>query len=33
MNDFYLWGSYVVTFACLALEIIFLVKRVRETKA
>jgi len=26
----YVWGSYGVTFACLAIEIIFLVKR--ETK-
>jgi heme exporter protein D len=28
----YVWGSYGVTFACLALEIILLVKRVREAK-
>ena len=29
---FYVWGSYGVTFALLALEIIFLVKRKHETK-
>jgi heme exporter protein D len=29
---FYVWGSYGVTFACLALEIIFLRKRMREAK-
>jgi len=28
----YVWGSYGVTFALLALEVIFLLKRVRETK-
>ena len=28
----YVWGSYGVTFACLALEIILLAKRVREAK-
>jgi heme exporter protein D len=28
----YVWGSYGVTFACLALEIILLVKRAREAK-
>ena len=28
----YVWGSYGVTFALLAVEIIFLVKRKRETK-
>ncbi len=30
---FYVWGSYAVTFAALALEIIFLRRRVREAKA
>ena len=29
---FYVWGSYVVTFALLALEVILLLKRKRETK-
>jgi heme exporter protein D len=29
----YVWGSYAVTFACLALEVLLLVKRSRETKA
>ena len=35
MSDyaFYLWGSYVVTFILLALEVIFLLKRKREAKA
>jgi len=28
----YVWGSYGVTFACLALEVFFLVRRSRETK-
>ncbi len=28
----YVWGSYGVTFALLAVEIIFLMKRKRETK-
>ena len=28
----YVWGSYGVTFACLALEIILLLKRSREAK-
>jgi heme exporter protein D len=28
----YVWGSYGVTFICLFLEVIFLVKRSRETK-
>ena len=32
MNDVYIWGSYVVTFACLAVEIFLLLKRVRETQ-
>jgi len=29
----YVWGSYGVTFFCLALEIVLLMKRTRETKA
>ncbi|MBI4124026.1 MAG: heme exporter protein CcmD [Betaproteobacteria bacterium] len=29
----YVWGSYGVTAALLALEVFFLRKRVRETKA
>jgi heme exporter protein CcmD len=35
MSDygFYLWGSYIVTFLFLFLEIVFLVKRKREAKA
>ena len=40
MNDFlrmggygfYVWGSYGVTFALLAIEIFLLMKRKRETK-
>jgi len=32
MNDWFIWGSYGVTFLVLALEIIFLIKRTRETK-
>jgi heme exporter protein CcmD len=34
MSDyaFYLWGSYSVTFVLLLLEIVFLLKRKRETK-
>jgi heme exporter protein D len=28
----YVWGSYGVTFACLALEIIFLLRKSREAK-
>ena len=28
----YVWGSYGVTFACLALEIVLLLKRSREAK-
>ena len=28
----YVWGSYGVAFACLALEIFFLVRRKRETQ-
>jgi hypothetical protein len=35
MNDFYLWGSYSVTFGLLALELILLARRTSksETKA
>jgi heme exporter protein CcmD len=32
MNDLYIWGSYVVTFVCLAAEVILLAKRSRETQ-
>jgi heme exporter protein D len=28
----YVWGSYGVTFACLALEVFLVLKRSRETK-
>jgi heme exporter protein D len=28
----YVWGSYGVTFACLALEVLLLRKRAREAK-
>jgi heme exporter protein D len=30
---FYVWGSYGVTFALLAVEILLLLKRKRETSA
>ncbi|MFN2644391.1 MAG: heme exporter protein CcmD [Burkholderiales bacterium] len=30
---FYIWGAYGVTFALLALEVMLLLKRKRETKA
>ncbi len=30
---FYVWGSYGVTLAALALEIVFLTRRAREAKA
>jgi heme exporter protein CcmD len=33
MNEIYIWGSYIVTFACLAVEIVLLWKRASETKA
>ena len=35
MSDygFYLWGSYIVTFVLLALEVMLLLKRKREAKA
>ena len=29
---YYIWGAYGVTAVCLALEIIFLLKRKHETK-
>ena len=29
----YVWGSYGITFACLALEIFFLLIKSREAKA
>jgi heme exporter protein D len=28
----YVWGSYGVTFACLAIEMVLLLKRSREAK-
>ena len=28
----YVWGSYGVTFACLVLEILFLLRKSREAK-
>ena len=33
MNDFYIWGSYVVTFALLALEVLLLARRTRQCEA
>ncbi len=33
MNDFYVWGSYGVTFALLALEVVLLVRRTRQCEA
>ena len=32
MNEFYIWGSYGVTFALLAIEVALLLKRKRETE-
>ena len=32
MNEFYIWGSYGVTFVLLAIEVALLLKRKRETK-
>ena len=29
---FYLWGSYLVTFVLLVIEVVVLLKRKRETK-
>jgi heme exporter protein CcmD len=29
-HGFYIWGSYAVTFAALALEVIFLFRRARR---
>jgi heme exporter protein CcmD len=31
-HAFYIWGAYGVTVVCLVLEVIFLLKRKRETK-
>ena len=31
-HAFYVWGSYGITFALLALEVYMLLKRKRETK-
>jgi heme exporter protein CcmD len=33
MNDFYIWGSYTVTFALLALEVVLLTRRTRKNEA
>jgi heme exporter protein CcmD len=33
MNDFYIWGSYGMTFALLALEVVLLVRRTRQSEA
>jgi hypothetical protein len=33
VNDFHIWASYVVTFALLALEVVFLVRRMRKSEA
>jgi heme exporter protein CcmD len=30
--DFYIWGSYAVTFALLALEVVLLARRARKGK-
>jgi heme exporter protein D len=30
---FYVWGSYAVTLACLAIEVFLLSRRAREAKA
>ncbi len=32
MNDFYIWGSYSVTFALLALEVILLARRAKKSE-
>jgi len=32
-HAFYLWGAYGVTFAALALEVFFLIRRVRKSEA
>ena len=32
-HELYLWGSYGVTFALLALEVILLARRVRKSEA
>jgi hypothetical protein len=33
MNDFHIWGSYVLTFALLALEVVLLARRTRKCEA
>ena len=33
MNDFHILGSYVVSFALLALEVLLLVRRTRKCEA
>jgi heme exporter protein D len=30
---FYVWGSYIVTFALLAIEVVLVLRRSREAKA
>ncbi len=32
MNDFHIWGSYAVTFALLALEVVLLARRTRKSE-
>jgi heme exporter protein CcmD len=32
MNDFHIWGSYAVTFALLALEVVLLARRTRKNE-
>ena len=29
---FFIWGSYVVTFAALALEVVFLIRRAKKSE-
>ena len=33
MNDLHIWGSYGMTFALLALEVVLLVRRTRHSEA
>jgi Heme exporter protein D (CcmD) len=33
MNDLHIWGSYIVTFALLALEVVLLARRTRKCEA
>ena len=32
MTGFYIWGAYGVTFALLALEVIFLIRRAKKAE-